>query len=44
MITGVTFGLVYMRSGRLGEAVVAHATLNGLLTAAVLGASQWELW
>lgn len=44
MITGVTFGLVYMRSGRLGEAVVAHATLNGLLTAAVLGASQWEPW
>jgi exosortase E/protease (VPEID-CTERM system) len=44
MITGVIFGLVYMRSGRLGEAVVAHATLNGLLTAAVLGASHWELW
>jgi len=44
IITGVIFGLVYMRSGRLGEAVVAHATLNGLLTAAVLGASHWELW
>jgi exosortase E/protease (VPEID-CTERM system) len=44
MITGVVFGLVYMRTGRLGEAVAAHATGNALLTAVVLGGSQWQLW
>jgi len=44
MITGVIFGLVYMRTGRLGEAVAAHATGNALLIAVVLGDSQWQLW
>ena len=44
MITGLVFGLVYARTGRLGEALAAHATGNALLTAAALGDSQWQLW
>lgn len=44
VITGVVFGLVYMRTARLGEAIVAHAISNGLLAATVLGGSQWQLW
>jgi exosortase E/protease (VPEID-CTERM system) len=44
MITGLVFGVVYARTGRLGEAVAAHATGNALLTAVVLGGSQWQLW
>ena len=44
VISGLVFGLVYARTGRLGEAVVAHVTGNVLLTAAVLGGSQWQLW
>jgi len=43
-ITGIIFGLVYMRTGRLGEAVAAHATANALITLAVLAGSQWQLW
>jgi len=43
-IAGLIFGLVYMRTGRLGEAVAAHATGNALITLAVLAGSQWQLW
>ena len=41
---GVAFGLIAVRTGKLGEAVVAHATANGLIGAAVLGGNQWQLW
>lgn len=41
---GLAFGLVLMRSGRMGEAVAAHATSNLLIAAAVLIAGQWQLW
>jgi exosortase E/protease (VPEID-CTERM system) len=44
MVSGLVFGLVYMRTGRLGEAIAAHVTANALLTAVVLGGSQWQLW
>jgi exosortase E/protease (VPEID-CTERM system) len=41
---GVAFGLIAVRTGKLGEAVVAHATANALVGAAVLGGNQWQLW
>jgi exosortase E/protease (VPEID-CTERM system) len=41
---GVAFGLIAVRSGKLGEAVVAHATANGLVGATVLVGNQWQLW
>jgi exosortase E/protease (VPEID-CTERM system) len=44
IVSGLVFGLVYMRTGRLGEAIAAHVTGNALLTAVVLGGSQWQLW
>ena len=44
IVAGVVFGLVYMRSGRLGEAIAAHATANALIALTVLGGSQWQLW
>jgi exosortase E/protease (VPEID-CTERM system) len=44
MIAGVVYGLVYMRTGRLGEAVAAHATGSALIAVAVLAGSQWQLW
>jgi exosortase E/protease (VPEID-CTERM system) len=43
-IAGVIFGLVFIRTQRIGEAVAAHATANALIAACVLGASQWQLW
>jgi exosortase E/protease (VPEID-CTERM system) len=44
MIAGLAYGAVTIRSGRIGEAVVAHATTNALLAAAVLLSGQWQLW
>ena len=41
---GVAYGLVLMRTGRMGEAVAAHATSNLLIAIAVLAAGQWQLW
>jgi exosortase E/protease (VPEID-CTERM system) len=41
---GVVYGVVLMRTGRIGEAIVAHATTNGLLAAYVLLLNQWQLW
>jgi len=32
------------RTGRIGEAVCAHATTNGLIAAAVLFGNHRELW
>ncbi len=44
MLAGAVFGLVYMRTGRLGEAVAAHITGNTLIVAAALMGSQSQLW
>ena len=41
---GVAYGLVLMRTGRMGEAVAAHATSNLLIAVWVLAAGQWQLW
>ena len=41
---GVIYGAVLIRTERIGEAVVAHATTNGLLAAYVLLLNQWQLW
>jgi exosortase E/protease (VPEID-CTERM system) len=41
---GVVFGLLVVRRGQIGEAVVAHATSNALIAAGVLGWNQWQLW
>jgi len=44
LAAGWAFGLIVVRSGRLGEAVVAHATANALIGVAVLAGGQWQLW
>lgn len=41
---GIAYGLIVIRTGRIGEAVAAHATTNLLLAACVLTAGQWQLW
>jgi exosortase E/protease (VPEID-CTERM system) len=41
---GVVFGLLVIRRGQIGEAVVAHATSNALIAASVLGWGQWQVW
>lgn len=41
---GLAYGLILVRTGRIGEAVAAHATTNALVAAGVLGWNQWQLW
>ena len=44
IIAGLGLGLVAMRTGRIGEAVAAHATANALVAATVLGLGEWQWW
>jgi exosortase E/protease (VPEID-CTERM system) len=41
---GLAYGLILVRTDRIGEAVAAHATTNALVAASVLGWHQWQLW
>jgi CAAX prenyl protease-like protein len=41
---GALYALLIKRTGRMGDAVVAHATTNALLAAFVLFYEQWQLW
>jgi exosortase E/protease (VPEID-CTERM system) len=41
---GLAYGLLLRRTGRLGEAVAAHAATNALITLWVVGFGQWQLW
>ena len=41
---GLAYGLILVRRGHLGEAVVAHATTNALLVISVIAGAQWRLW
>ncbi len=44
MGAGLLYGALLVCTGRMGEAVVAHATTNALIAAQVLSAKQWQLW
>lgn len=44
IIAGAAYGLLLKRRGRIGDAVVAHATSNLLLAAWVLLRGNWSLW
>ena len=44
VIAGFAFALAAAWRGRIGDAVVAHATSNALLAAYVLLFSQWQFW
>jgi CAAX prenyl protease-like protein len=43
-IAGLLYAWVYLRRGRIGDAIVAHATSNALIAVAVLIAGKWFLW
>jgi exosortase E/protease (VPEID-CTERM system) len=44
MISGLVYGLLAMRTNKLGESIAAHATTNALLAAAALLFGQWQLF
>ncbi len=43
-VAGLLFGWIFLRRGRIGDAVVAHATANALLALWVLATGNWQLW
>jgi exosortase E/protease (VPEID-CTERM system) len=43
-VSGLLYAAVFLRRGRIGDAVAAHATTNGLLAALVLQGGKWYLW
>ena len=43
-LAGAVYAWVYMRRGKLGDAVAAHAVTNALIAACVLGLGYWRLW
>jgi len=43
-LTGIVYALFVRKTGRIGDAVAAHAFTNALLAAMVLIFGQWQLW
>ncbi len=43
-LAGMVYGVVRYRSGRIGDAVIAHATTNASLAIHVLMTGQWSYW
>jgi exosortase E/protease (VPEID-CTERM system) len=41
---GMAYALAFYRHGRLGDAIVAHVTTNGLIALSVLMFGAWSLW
>jgi CAAX prenyl protease-like protein len=44
ILAGLLYGGAMIRTGRIGEAVAAHATTNALLAVYVLLFGAWRLW
>jgi exosortase E/protease (VPEID-CTERM system) len=43
-LAGVVYAFAFYRRGKLGDAVLAHATTNALIAASVLVTGNWSLW
>jgi len=43
-LAGILYSLLYRRKGQLGDAILAHATTNAAIAAAVLLFGWWKLW
>jgi membrane protease YdiL (CAAX protease family) len=43
-LCGGLYALAAWRTGRLRDAVVAHAVTNALIAAVVLASGRWGLW
>ncbi|WEF35686.1 CAAX prenyl protease-related protein [Pseudoduganella chitinolytica] len=44
IVAGIAYSVVYMRSGNLWSAILAHATTNGLLGVWVVATASWTYW
>ncbi|WP_157267520.1 CAAX prenyl protease-related protein [Azohydromonas aeria] len=44
VVAGLAYALLYARTGRLWNAVIAHAVTNGALGAWVVATGNWQFW
>ncbi len=44
LIAGILYGWWMVRTGSLGDCILAHSITNGCLAAYVIGAEQWQYW
>lgn len=44
LISGVIYALIYLRKGKLGESVTAHAVTNLLIALFAIATGAWSLW
>jgi exosortase E/protease (VPEID-CTERM system) len=44
IVAGLSYGLIAIKTGKIGEAIAAHATSNALIALQVLLFGQWQLW
>jgi exosortase E/protease (VPEID-CTERM system) len=44
ILAGLGYGVLAVKTGRIGESVAAHATTNALIAIQVLLFGQWQLW
>lgn len=44
LIAGLAYAALAVKTGKIGESVVAHATTNSLVAVQVLLFGQWQLW
>ncbi|NML13885.1 CAAX prenyl protease-related protein [Azohydromonas sp. G-1-1-14] len=44
IVAGLAYALLYLRTGRLWNAVIAHAVTNGALGIWVVATGNWQFW
>lgn len=44
IVAGLAYALLYVRTGKLWVAVIAHAVTNGVLGIWVVATGQWQFW
>jgi CAAX prenyl protease-like protein len=44
IVAGLAYALIYIRTGRLWTAVIAHAVTNGMLGVWVVATGNWQFW
>jgi exosortase E/protease (VPEID-CTERM system) len=44
IVAGLAYAFALLRRGRIGDAVIAHATTNALLAVFVLLQGRWDMW
>ena len=44
VLVGLLYSVLVRKTGRIGDAILAHLVTNALLATCVLWSGQWQLW